>query len=65
MFDWFVVDRVGGGVPFANSSSDGLVVTSTVSVLYITAPSLFLGAQYRSYGQRLHVEVSARGIDNG
>ena len=58
MFEWFVVDRAGGGVPFANSSSDGLVITSTVSTLYITAPPLFLGPQFRSYGQRLNVEVS-------
>ena len=59
VFDWIVVDRAGDGFPFANSSSNGLVVTSTITVLYITAPPLFLGAQFRSYGQRLHLKVSA------
>lgn len=59
VFDWIVVDRAGDGFPFANSSSNGLVVTSSVTVVYITAPPLFLGVQYRSYGQRLHVKVSA------
>ena len=59
VFDWIVVDRAGDGFPFANSSSNGLVVTSAVTMVYITAPPLFLSKQFRSYGQRLHVKVSA------
>ena len=58
-FDWTVVSRGGDPVPFANSSFNGLVVTapSSPSVVYILAPSSFLGTQFRSYGQRLHVKV--------
>lgn len=58
-FDWVVVNRTGDVIPFVDSASNGLVVTSVLvpPVMYISAPSLFLGTQFRSYGQRLHVKV--------
>lgn len=58
-FDWVVVNRTGDVIPFVDSASNGLVVTSVLvpPVMYISAPSLFLGTQLRSYGQRLHVKV--------
>ena len=54
-----VVNRTGDLVQFASSSSNGLVVTSVLvpPVLYIHAPSSFLGTQFRSYGQKLYVKV--------
>lgn len=58
-FDWVAVNRTGDVIPFVDSASNGLVVTSVLvpPVMYISAPSLFLGTQFRSYGQRLHVKV--------
>ena len=59
VFNWVVVNRTGGVVLFASSASSGLVVTSPSSptVVYIAAPSKFLGAQFNSYGQHLNVKV--------
>ncbi|XP_068695326.1 laminin subunit beta-1-like isoform X2 [Montipora foliosa] len=67
VFKWTVVNSTGSPVEFAVKSSNGMVVTSTASrsVLYIEAPSSFLGSQFRSYGQRLHVNMEMRDLSDG
>ncbi|XP_022780822.1 laminin subunit alpha-3-like isoform X1 [Stylophora pistillata] len=66
-FDWVVVNRTGDVIPFVDSASNGLVVTSVIvpPVMYISAPFLFLGRQFRSYGQKLHVKLDIKDPGNG